>query len=104
MNLLGNAAKYTQPNGRVVLRVKVDERELRIDVEDTGVGIPESDLPHVFDRFYRADDARTRPGSGLGLSIVDQIVTDHGGTVFARNRADGTGAEVGFSLPSTPRT
>jgi two-component system sensor histidine kinase MprB len=53
----------------------------------------------VFDRFYRADHARTTPGSGLGLSIVEKIVTDHGGEVFAHNREDGPGAEVGFRLP-----
>jgi two-component system sensor histidine kinase MprB len=54
----------------------------------------------VFDRFFRSAVARSKPGSGLGLSIVDQIVSDHGGTVFARNRDDGDGAVVGFSLPT----
>ena len=63
-----------------------------------GRGIPAADLPHVFDRFYRAVDVRTEPGSGLGLAIVAEIVRGHGGTTFARNR-DGGGAEVGFTLP-----
>jgi len=55
-------------------------------------------LGRIFDRFYRAVEVRTEPGSGLGLSIVDEVVRSHGGTVFARPRAGG-GAEVGFELP-----
>ena len=68
-------------------------------VTDSGPGIAAPDIGHVFERFYRSDDARPTPGSGLGLSIVEQIVTDHGGEVFARNRPTGTGAEVGFTIP-----
>jgi K+-sensing histidine kinase KdpD len=62
-----------------------------------GSGIPAGDFDRIFDRFYRAVDVRTEPGSGLGLSIVDEIVRSHSGRVFARNRKDG-GAEVGFTL------
>ena len=70
-------------------------------VRDRGRGIPVGDLDRIFDRFYRAVDVRTEPGSGLGLSIVDEIVRSHGGRVFARNR-EGGGAEVGFTLrPAT---
>ena len=68
-----------------------------LTVRDHGPGIPDDDLPHVFERFYRSDEARTNPGSGLGLSIVAHVVEGHGGEVFARNAADG-GAEVGFAL------
>ena len=68
-------------------------------MRDHGAGIPEADLPSVFDRFYRADAARTETGSGLGLAIVAQVVERHGGTVFARNAPDG-GAVVGFTLPA----
>ena len=69
-------------------------------VSDEGPGIDEADLARVFDRFYRADAARSRPGSGLGLAIVRQIVEDHGGRVIA-GRAPGGGAAVGFRLPTT---
>jgi two-component system sensor histidine kinase MprB len=68
-----------------------------VTVRDRGRGIRDEDLDHIFDRFYRAVDVRTEHGSGLGLSIVEEIVRSHGGVVFARNR-DGGGAEVGFTL------
>jgi two-component system sensor histidine kinase MprB len=68
-------------------------------VTDSGPGFDRADVEHVFERFYRSSEARSMPGSGLGLSIVAQIVQDHGGTVFARNRSDGAGAVVGFMLP-----
>ena len=70
-----------------------------VTVTDSGPGIDDTDVDHVFERFYRSSEARSMAGSGLGLSIVAQIVEDHHGTVFARNRSDGTGAVVGFSLP-----
>jgi two-component system sensor histidine kinase MprB len=64
---------------------------------DSGPGFSDEDLPHVFDRFYRATAARSQPGSGLGLAIVSDFVRLQGGTVFAENRLDG-GAVVGFQL------
>ena len=73
-------------------------RQGRVQVDDRGPGVPEDDLPHLFERFYRAVDARSRPGSGLGLAIVQDIVTRHGGQVFAANRVGG-GASIGFVLP-----
>ena len=71
-----------------------------VDVADNGVGFPEAGLPHVFDRFYRADPSRSRRsgGSGLGLAIVEAIVTAHGGTVTASN-VEGGGARVTITLP-----
>ena len=93
-NLLDNAGKWA-PDGAVI-DVAVEGPSLV--VRDGGPGIPDADLPHVFDRFYRATTARTLPGSGLGLAIVKQAVEANGGTVVARNR-EGGGAEVGFSLP-----
>jgi two-component system, OmpR family, sensor histidine kinase MprB len=95
-NLIDNAVKYSGPAATVV---EVDVEGARLTVRDRGRGIAPEDLGRVFDRFYRAVDVRTEPGSGLGLSIVDEIVRSHGGTVFARARAGG-GAEVGFELPS----
>jgi two-component system, OmpR family, sensor histidine kinase MprB len=88
-NVLDNAIKWSPPGGTVDIRL--DDGTLR--VRDHGPGIAESDLPHVFDRFYRAASARALPGSGLGLAIVKQTVDDHGGSVTAAN-ADGGGVLV----------
>jgi two-component system, OmpR family, sensor histidine kinase MprB len=90
-NLLDNAAKWSPPLGTV--RVNLHQGTLL--VEDQGHGIAEQDLPHVFDRFYRSPEARTMPGSGLGLSIVRQVAERHGGTVQAGRSRDGGAA---FSL------
>lgn len=94
-NLLDNAGKWS-PDGAGI-EVVVDGPS--VVVRDRGPGIPDADLPRVFDRFYRATTARTLPGSGLGLAIVKQAVEANGGAVVARNR-EGGGAEVGFSLPA----
>lgn len=89
-----NAAKYSPPGGPIDIAVNGVE----VSVRDRGPGVADGDLPRIFDRFYLAVEARTTPGSGLGLSIVDEIVRSHGGSVFARNRTDG-GFDVGFRLP-----
>lgn len=93
-NLLDNAAKFS-PAGTAV---EVELRGGRAVVHDRGPGFDEADLPHVFDRFYRSDAARAKPGSGLGLSIVRQVADDHAGTAFAANRPGG-GASVGIEFP-----
>ena len=94
-NIVGNAHKFSAPGAEITIDVTAGT----VTVTDAGTGFDSHDLPHVFERFYRSAAARSQPGSGLGLSIVKQIVDDHGGEVFARNRAGG-GAEVGFSLPA----
>lgn len=95
-NLLDNAAKWSPDEGTV----EVTLRRGVLTVRDHGPGIAEDDLPHVFDRFYRAAAARALPGSGLGLSIVRQVIEAHGGTVAAANAADGgTGAVFTVTLP-----
>jgi two-component system sensor histidine kinase MprB len=97
-NLLDNAIKYSPAEEDV--RVVVDGS--RIEVHDRGEGIPDADLPHVFDRFFRSPEARTRPGNGIGLAIVQRVADLHGGETWARN-ADPSGethrgAVVGFSV------
>ena len=84
-NLLDNAAKWSPPGGAVEVAV----RDGAIAVRDHGPGIAEEDLPHVFDRFYRAPSARGMPGSGLGLAIVRQVAESHGGAVTAERAPDG---------------
>lgn len=92
-NIIGNAVKYS-PAGKPI-RVVVNGAS--IEVHDAGEGIPEVDLPYVFDRFFRSSTARTRPGNGIGLAIVARVAELHGGTTWAQN-ADAGGAVVGFSL------
>jgi len=93
-NLLDNAGKWSPPGGEVEVIV----RDGQVIVRDHGPGIDDEDLPHVFDRFYRAPAARGMPGSGLGLAIVRQVAMAHGGTVTAE-RAEGGGTRVCLSLP-----
>lgn len=93
-NLLDNAAKWSPPDGTV--RVSLAHGVLV--VEDEGPGIAEHDLPHVFDRFYRSEESRAMPGSGLGLSIVAQAAARHAGTVHAERSAHG-GARLVLALP-----
>jgi len=95
-NLLDNAAKWGPPGAPIEVEVAAG----RVTVRDHGPGIAAADLPHVFERFYRATAARALPGSGLGLSIVEQVAAEHGGTAFAANHPGG-GAVVGFEIPGT---
>ena len=99
-NLIENAIKYNFPGGRVFVTVRRDGDQVLLEVADTGVGIPEDELPKVFNRFYRVDKARSRAagGTGLGLSIVRDTVLQHGGAVTARRREpEGTCFEVSFA-------
>jgi two-component system, OmpR family, sensor histidine kinase MprB len=92
-NLLDNAVKWSPDGGAVEVRVA----DGSVSVRDHGPGIAEEDLPKVFDRFYRAPEARGQPGSGLGLAIVRQVAESHGGSVSAA-RADGGGTIVRLQL------
>jgi two-component system sensor histidine kinase MprB len=98
-NLLDNAVKWSPPHG--VVAVELDHGTLT--VTDSGPGIDDADLPMIFDRFYRAEDARALPGSGLGLAIVRQAAERHGGVVTARNRAP-HGAVFTLRLPGAVTT
>src|SRR5262249_51922306 len=80
-NLLSNAVRYNRPGGSVKVRVRVDGAWAVLLVADTGPGIAESDRPHVFERFFRADKSRGSGGAGLGLAICKSIVAAHGGEI-----------------------
>ncbi len=96
-NLIGNALKYTPAGGQVTVTARQDERATYLAVSDTGISIPEEDLPRVFEEFFRSQEARHRDpgGTGLGLAIVKSIVQVHGGEIHANRREeDGTTFEV----------
>lgn len=99
-NIIDNAIKYTPRGGEVHCSLARSGKKAVIRVSDTGVGIPEEDLPHIFDRFYRVDKARSREtgGTGLGLSIVKQFVQLHGGTIEAKSTF-GKGSTFIIELP-----
>lgn len=100
LNLIDNAVKYNTDGGTVTVSAAADGAEGRVTVEDRGIGIPETDLTRIFERFYRVDKARSRElgGTGLGLSIVKHIVEAHGGRVAVESRL-GEGSRFSFTLP-----
>ncbi|MFC4597851.1 HAMP domain-containing sensor histidine kinase [Cohnella hongkongensis] len=102
VNLLHNGIKFAPEGGTIGVRLSKLNDRIRVLITDNGPGISEAALPHIFERFYKEDKARTRAGggSGLGLSIVKKIVDMHGGTVFASNRRP-TGAAFTVELPSS---
>ncbi len=102
VNLLDNAIKYSKPGGTVYVRVTgAQDGMVQVQVQDEGIGIPADDLPHVGERFFRADRARSRAqgGSGLGLAIAQALVEAHGGRLWLESE-EGTGTLVALALPS----
>ena len=101
VNLLNNAAKYTEPGGRISLTATQDGEQMTVVVADSGVGIPPELLPHVFDLFVQGKRslARSQGGLGIGLTLVKNLVEMHGGTVQARSAGAGRGAEVTVRVP-----
>lgn len=100
INLVDNALKYTPNGGHVNVLAAQDEDRVRVDVKDTGIGIPPESLPRVFERFYRVDKARSRElgGIGVGLAIVKHIIKAHGGEVCVQSEP-GKGSTFRFTLP-----
>jgi len=102
LNLVTNAIKYTAPGGTVALTLSQEDGSVVFTVADTGIGIAPGDLPHIFDRFWRADPARSRtgerPGTGLGLAITKWIAEAHGGTITVQSRP-GRGSVFTVRLP-----
>jgi signal transduction histidine kinase len=99
-NVLANAIKFTPRHGRVILRVEQEPERYLVSVEDDGIGIPEGDLPHIFERFRQVDGSPTRrhPGMGIGLALARSLVELHGGAIWAESRV-GEGSRFTFSLP-----
>ena len=98
VNLIHNAIKFTPSGGRITVSSKAEGGKLVVSVSDTGVGIPEDDLPRVFERFYKADRARAGGGTGLGLAIAKHVVEAHGGRIWVES-VEGRGATFSFSMP-----
>ncbi|MBI5127374.1 hypothetical protein HZA76_02865 [Candidatus Roizmanbacteria bacterium] len=96
--LLDNAVKYSRAKSEVIISTKKNNKTVSIFFKDKGMGIAEKDLPHVFDRFYRADKARGRDGYGLGLAIAKKIVESHGGEIKIESKLE-EGTTVKVSLP-----
>lgn len=99
-NLLDNAIQYTLPGGEIVLSAETKNEEVIFTVADTGIGIPQSDQPRIFERFYRVDAARSREagGTGLGLSIAKHLIEAHGGRIWVESEI-GAGSKFHFSVP-----
>ena len=99
-NLIDNAIRHTPEEGSVTLTVQSFEDAVEMSVIDTGIGIPEEDIPFVFERFYKADKARTRGkgGTGLGLAIAKNIVDSHEGLLYVKRGKEG-GTIFTFVLP-----
>jgi len=99
VNLVHNAVKFTPPGGEVVLSSQTQGNFVRFAVRDTGVGIPDEELERIFERFYKADRARSGGGTGLGLSIAKHIVEAHGGRIWAESE-EGRGSTFYFTIPA----
>ncbi len=104
LNLLSNGIKYNRPGGKVTLGADCAELTIRISVEDTGLGIPEDAIPHLFEKFYRVHETENAPtGTGLGLSICKQIVQGHGGRIEVKSQV-GEGTTFTILLPRSGKT
>ena len=99
-NLLHNSIKYTPEEGEITIAAyPTDDMMMRFTITDTGPGIPVEDRERIFERFYRADQARHTEGTGLGLAIAKHIIRAHGGEIWAENPPGGSGAQVCFTVP-----
>ena len=100
-NLLSNAVKFSPQGGKITVSLKKEDKLVKISVTDTGMGIPEKDLPHIFEKFYRVEAASIQAitGTGLGLGIVKYIVESHGGKISVESEV-GKGSTFSFTLPT----
>jgi two-component system, OmpR family, sensor kinase len=102
LNILDNAIKYTRPGGKISIDLRQQKESAVIDITDNGIGIPEDELPFIFDRFYRVDKSRSSIGFGLGLSIAQSIAMAHGGKIYAKANVP-RGTIFTISLPMKPK-
>jgi signal transduction histidine kinase len=103
LNLISNAIKYNRPNGSVILRAEATDVEMNLQIQDTGLGIPETSLPHLFEKFFRVRENESHAsGTGLGLSICKQIIHGHGGRVEVKSKV-GVGTVFSVFLPRQSR-
>jgi len=98
-NLIHNAIKFTPDRGRITIGAVPADGKIKVSVADTGAGIPQEDLPRIFERFYKVDRARGKSGTGLGLAIARHVVEAHGGRIWAES-VEGKGAVFYFTLPA----
>ena len=98
VNLLQNALKFTPITGVITIKVKEDKNSVSLTIEDTGIGIADEHLPHIYERFYKVDKSRADKGTGLGLAIVKHLVQAHGGEVSVSS-VEGKGSSFSFTLP-----
>ena len=98
VNLIHNAIKFNRPSGSIKTSTKLSVDSVVLEISDTGTGIAKDDLPHVFERFYKADKSRTGQGSGMGLAIAKHVVEAHGGKIWVQSE-EGKGSTFNFSLP-----
>jgi len=97
-NLVHNAIKFNNPGGKVTITTTFDNESAIVSMSDTGIGISKEDLPHIFERFYKADKARSQGGSGLGLAIAKHTIQAHGGNISVKSE-EGKGTTITFNLP-----
>ena len=97
-NLIHNAIKFTPESGTITIATQQDKDHVLVSVSDTGIGISTDDLPRIFERFYKADKARSGKGTGLGLAIAKQIVELHNGKIWVESQ-EGTGSTFYFTIP-----
>jgi two-component system phosphate regulon sensor histidine kinase PhoR len=97
-NLVHNAIKFNNPGGKVTITTTFDNESAIVSMSDTGIGISKEDLPHIFERFYKADKARSQGGSGLGLAIAKHTIQAHGGSISVKSE-EGKGTTITFDLP-----
>jgi len=103
LNLLSNAIKYNRPNGSVIITGNFTDAEISVNIQDTGLGIPEDSIPHLFEKFYRVREHEGKAsGTGLGLSICKQIIQGHNGRIEVKSKI-GVGTSFTIFLPRAPR-
>jgi two-component system phosphate regulon sensor histidine kinase PhoR len=103
LNLLSNAIKYNRPNGSVIVSGTFDQADISISIQDTGVGIPDESIPHLFEKFYRVREHEGKAGgTGLGLSISKQIIQGHNGRIEVKSKM-GVGTSFTIHIPRSTR-